>query len=390
MAATRYVVGIWHILLFAFARGAADVQTLSPDTLKQTVFNDAQPWLVVCLGGGTRSDPIHEVVGKATSNAAFPKDVKVGVLDCRAKLPSGKTAIARLKLDERVEPLLFVVSGGEVTQATPDLLSKAAPKPTAKQPRELFPASKAHARTLAAFVASTVEVKIIRVTNDKEMRSCVGKPCALILTSQDASASQLALIDGLAKRFRHVRFALLNLGRYEFSLESKLPAQPTRQEPRLLLVRPMEAAEAEKKEKKGSSGAKQARALGARAYRGEWSADQMGAFMQETLENEAELVKLKQAPSVRWRPAKKADAPTAGAKGGTGARRDKPAKGGAKSSAAEAAARERARRQAMDLEGDAGLFEDAEEEEDEDDDSVEELRLDDDSEDDVTPQRDEL
>lgn len=357
----------WALLIFLSAVGGrgADVQTLSPETLKQTVFDDAQPWLVVCLGG---SDPIHEVVGKALSNPLFPPDVSAGVLDCRAKLPSGKTAIARLKLDDKVEPLIFVVAGGEVTQATPDLLSRAAPKPTAKQGRELFPASKAHARALAAFVASTVEVKVLRVTNDKELRACFAKPCALVLTSQDASASQLAVVDKLAARFRHVRFATLNLGRYEFSLESKLPAQPTRQEPRLLLVRPLAAEKGAKRD------------LGARAYRGGWAGDAMGAFMQESLQSDAELVKLKQAPSVRWRPAKKADAPAAGAKA---------AKGGAssKASAAETAARERARRQAMDLEGDAGLFEDADEEgEEEQGESIEELRFDEDAE----LQRDEL
>ncbi|KAG8469593.1 hypothetical protein KFE25_006048 [Diacronema lutheri] len=344
---------------------SAEVQTLSPDTLKQTVFDDAQPWLVVCLGSGTGSDPIHEVVGKAAASALFPSDVRVGVLDCRAKLRSGKTAVVRLKLDDKVEPLLFVVAGGDVTQATPELLSKAAPKPTAKQPRELFPASKAHARALAAFVASAVDVRIARITNDKELRACATKPCALVLTAQDASAQQLALVEQLAKRFRHARFALLNLGRYELSLESKLPSQPTRQEPRLLLIRPTGAADTGKQLPKG------ARQLGARAYRGEWSANAMEAFVQESLAGEAELVKLKQAPSVRWRPAKKAEAPAGGAKQGT------QAKG---ATTTDTAARERARRKAMDDEGESALFADGEDDADADDEgeSVEELRFDED------------
>ncbi|KAJ1638674.1 hypothetical protein T492DRAFT_833425 [Pavlovales sp. CCMP2436] len=289
-----------HLLLAlvccASLAGGAEVQTLSPETNKETVFLDRQPWVVVCLSG-SKSDPVHDVVGKATAAAGFPSDVCVGVLNCRAKLPSGKTAIVRLKLDDNIEPLIFVVAGGEVTQVTPNGLNKHAPKATAKQPRELFPSSKAHARSLAAFVAFATEVRVAKITSDKELSACLATSCALFLTAQDVSSSQQTLIDKLGAKFRHTHFAVLNLGRYEFSLESKLPAQPTRQEPRLLLLRQLEAVEAEEKkeEKKGAKG-KAAQQLGARAYRGDWSAGGMEGFMTEALGSETDVVRLKQPP----------------------------------------------------------------------------------------------
>ncbi|KAJ1618603.1 hypothetical protein T492DRAFT_1091537 [Pavlovales sp. CCMP2436] len=377
-----------HTLLLALVccaslAGGAEVQTLSPETLKETVFLDRQPWVVVCLSG-SKSDPVHDVVGKATAAAGFPSDVRVGVLNCRAKLPSGKTAIVRLKLDDNIEPLIFVVAGGEVTQVTPNGLNKHPPKATAKQPRELFPSSKAHARSLAAFVAFATEVRVAKITSDKELSACLAKSCALFLTAQDVSSSQQTLIDKLGAKFRHTRFAVLNLGRYEFSLESKLPAQPTRQEPRLLLLRQLEAVEAEeKKEEKKRAKGKAAQQLGARAYRGDWSAGGMEGFMTEALGSETDVVRLKQPPSVRWRSAKKTEPTVTPSKGAK-------AKAGAKDAAAEAALRERVRRQAMDTEGNAGMF--VEEEEDEDaEDDVEELQIDEDEDEGAeASQRDEL
>lgn len=362
------------------ARGA-EVATLAPETLKQTVFDDGQPWLIVCLSearGG--ADPVHEVVGKAASTSAFPEDARIGVLDCRGNLPSGKTSFQRFKLDTKLEPVLFVVSGGDVTQVQPDDLQKHVPKPTAKAPRELFASARTHARALAALVAKLAAPHISRLTSDKELRSCTRRrACAVVLTSDDPTTSQQRLIDALARRFRHVHFGLLHLGRYEFSLESKLPAKPTRTEPRVLLLKATGGG--------GQGKRSETSALGARTHRGEWSEDSVGEFIKDALEGEQELVSLKKHPSLRWRSAKKPSAsttpsppPSKRSGRGAGAAR------GGNVPDADAAARERERRRAMDREGEGLLFddddaEDSDESADEEDGHVEELVIDDDDHD---------
>ena len=89
------------------------------------VFFSGDPWLVQC---GTKADisaaivddgfGAHPVVEKAASG--LPKEVKVGLLDCHKKLPSGKTTVERFKLDSSISPLL-VLAGSACSDDCPGI-----------------------------------------------------------------------------------------------------------------------------------------------------------------------------------------------------------------------------------------------------------------------------
>ena len=123
------------------------------------VFFSGEPWLVQC---GTKADisaaivddgfGAHPVVEKAASG--LPKEVKVGLLDCHKKLPSGKTTVERFKLDGSISPLLVLAANGKTVQITPSALTKHG------LGSSLFPGARTQAVALASYVKAKSEPKV--------------------------------------------------------------------------------------------------------------------------------------------------------------------------------------------------------------------------------------
>lgn len=94
--------GLFAVFVVVVSEANA-VERLEPATLKEIVFDEGQPWLIVCSGRSQQSRA-HELIGKATTSEVFPAEASVGVLDCKGKLPSGKTSFERFSLDQSVTP----------------------------------------------------------------------------------------------------------------------------------------------------------------------------------------------------------------------------------------------------------------------------------------------
>jgi len=153
-------------LLLLLAARSASAQQKNVELLRaadaaqlKEVFFSGEPWLVQC---GTKADisaaivddgfGAHAVVEKAASG--LPKEVKVGLLDCHKKLPSGKTTIERFKLDGSISPLLVLAANGKTVQITPSALTKHGLGST------LFPGVRSQAVALASYVKAKSEPKV--------------------------------------------------------------------------------------------------------------------------------------------------------------------------------------------------------------------------------------
>jgi hypothetical protein len=86
-----------------FAQRPVVVLRGSSEELK-SVFFSGQPWLVQCIGADVAaaaaaspspSESAHEVLQVALYS--LPKDVNVGLLDCKKRLPSGKNTLERFR-----------------------------------------------------------------------------------------------------------------------------------------------------------------------------------------------------------------------------------------------------------------------------------------------------
>ena len=99
----------------------------SPEDLK-TAFFSGDPALILCGDSTGATDPSTQGVNGEFLGAAERlrrRDVESIVIDCSAKLPSGKTTYERLKLNASAVPVAFHVQGGDKPfQLNPKLLSK--------------------------------------------------------------------------------------------------------------------------------------------------------------------------------------------------------------------------------------------------------------------------
>ena len=98
------IVGPLLVLGLAYyARGALAARSSAPvlnvsdaDTLK-SVFFSGEPWLVECTSA-KRPSPAVFAVEKLMAAQPVASEVKLGLLDCGATLPSGKSTLERFKL----------------------------------------------------------------------------------------------------------------------------------------------------------------------------------------------------------------------------------------------------------------------------------------------------
>ena len=358
-----------------------------PAQLKE-VFFSGNPWLVQC---GTKADVsaaivdggfgAHAVVEKAVPS--LPKGVKVGLLDCYRKLPSGKTTIDRFKLDNTVSPLLVLAANGKTQQITASMLNKHG------LAQLLFPTPRQQAGALASFVKAKSDPKAYSATSSEHIQSlCLKrKHCAIVLMDKEPRGETARALHAMLYEFRAISFVTINTARYEFSLAKHLPT-PEKGAPQMVALRTLPSADGDKRKV----------SIGAKAHRGDFTAGALREFLSSLVAEELQLTPLKKIPTMRWRKQDKGDKGSSGGSGKGGkqqARREstrkgggqqapkgakygnsRPAKGGKAApptaeQLAEQRERENARREQMMAEEDEALrsmFADADDDDDDDDD----------------------
>ena len=262
------------------------------DDLK-AVFFSGEPWLVQC---GSKADlasssvdaglSVHEVVELALPK--LPSEAKVGVLDCARKLPSGKTALERFKLDGSLSPtLVFAANGQPPLQITPSLMAKVKNFKSA-----LFPNARQQAAALAHIVKVKSEPKVYELTKTEHLTShCLKRRhCAVLLLPGATLTRGSDVVSAVLREFRSVAFVTINLARYEFSLASKLPEKADAKMPQLLALRSTP-----------SKGDKKKVMLEAKAMRGAFDAAGVREFLAKMTAGDLDMAALKRAPQIRWR-----------------------------------------------------------------------------------------
>ena len=309
------------------------ISATSATDLRDVFFSGA-PWLVQCATASATASvasgetsavaALHEAVRLSLST--LPKEANVGILDCRAKLPSGKrNTIDRFGLDSNASPVLFAVANARnPLQVTAEVLrSYTAGGGTAP----LFPTPSQHAAALAAMFAAKTKPKASALTTTAQLHSsCLRRPkCALVLLRKGAEAKGDAgrVLAKLMLEHRNVSFVTINSANYQISLEGKMP-EPTASKPALLAVR-----------SSGSGKGSKHVALAARAHRGSWEIDELTKFLGSFVRDELELTPLTKSPSIRWRKQGQNGAKSgaksgtkSGAKGGSGGQDRDARKGG--------------------------------------------------------------
>ena len=119
------IVGPLLVLGVAYyARGALAARSNAPvlnvsdaDTLK-SVFFSGEPWLVECTSA-KRPSPAVFAVEKLMAAQPVASEVKLGLLDCGATLPSGKSTLERFKLQAPSDggPLVLLFANQEARPA---------------------------------------------------------------------------------------------------------------------------------------------------------------------------------------------------------------------------------------------------------------------------------
>lgn len=198
------------------------VVVLSPSdtpTLKN-VFYSGEPWLVQCTKGSKAAPMVYSAEGSLPG-------VRIGLLDCDALLPSGKTTYDRFKIrPPSYGPALLAAANTEKPQL--------APKNVLTTPEAL--ASWAKGATKAKMYAPT--------TSAQFDAQCVRKPwCLVVLTATGRlSDAEKRALQGLAQRERQLRVVRVDLSKSNLLLDlptGPLP-QPTNTQATVLLLREVE------------------------------------------------------------------------------------------------------------------------------------------------------
>lgn len=159
------------------------------ETMLRRVFFSGEVWAVAC----ENSDNFEAVASRLASEFHF------GVLDCEAKLPSGRSTMKRFKL-ENTKPVVFVANGVQTTQL-----------PAVRSEYDLV------REIRLAATRRPVEVK-----NDETFRDrCLSKPlCLLVLRggSELEPAAHKAL-DALMGEHTNVNFAAVDSAEWRFDFE---------------------------------------------------------------------------------------------------------------------------------------------------------------------------
>jgi hypothetical protein len=214
----KSIVGSLIVLGLAYyARGALAARSSAPvlnasdaDTLK-TVFFSGDPWLVECTSA-KRPSPAVFAVEKLMAAQPMASEVKLGLLDCGATLPSGKSTLERFKLSAPSDgPLVLLFANQEA------------------RPAMATGAITASGASMLRWARETSKPKVNKPTSSDSLdKLCLKKKwCVLVFTAvSNPSDSERASLSKLAKGLRDVRFVTVDSAKYTMKLELPDPTAP--------------------------------------------------------------------------------------------------------------------------------------------------------------------
>jgi len=272
---------LWADLTAQTAFGAKGYVELYPDSPELgAVFFSGQPWLVLCNRAKVSVPagwiPIAEHLAATDTPDAF----NMATLDCRLKLPSGKSVYERFNLTppDNYSPHALLAYNGRAPKLIENAWALGDSKPygvanfvtglTAKT-RFTFPAM----TSMALLEAKCLKMKACGVVLHEEK-----------MTAEEESEIMLPLLKQYARTIRWVK---LDVSRMALSVEQSLP-QDDSGKPRLLVF----------KRRRGAGGGDDTQ-LTARAYKGQFDAAEMSPFLEGLLKDDASSwTVLKQTPNI--------------------------------------------------------------------------------------------
>eukprot|EP00730_Choanoeca_flexa_P007231 TRINITY_DN12298_c7_g1_i5.p1 TRINITY_DN12298_c7_g1~~TRINITY_DN12298_c7_g1_i5.p1 ORF type:complete len:214 (+),score=41.44 TRINITY_DN12298_c7_g1_i5:415-1056(+) len=131
------LVAIAGVYVAFFANHIVFIDGSSPDQLKQ-VFLSGEAWVVGCAEGNDAQAP---KALKDASSLLHNNYINVGVINCSAPLPSGKTVLKRFNLQRiKANPTIMVVANG-------------------KKPIQIMPSYLKTSKLLTSFAISKTKVR---------------------------------------------------------------------------------------------------------------------------------------------------------------------------------------------------------------------------------------
>jgi len=191
-------------------RSSLPVLNASDPAMLKSVFFSGEPWLVECTGAGKPSPSVFEAE-KALA-AAPSSDLKMGLLDCGAALPSGKTTLERFKLSPPA--------------AGPTVLLFANQEP---KPAMATGALVVSGQSMLRWAATTSKPKVQKPSSTETLeKHCLKKKwCVLVFTAVDRpSDAERTSLGKLAKGMRDVKFVTVDSSKYTMRLELPDPSAP--------------------------------------------------------------------------------------------------------------------------------------------------------------------
>lgn len=139
--------------------------------------------------------------------------INVGIMDCTAPLPSGKTVLERFQLtltSSHTSLSFYTANGNRPFLLSPSLYSDLAPAPS----------------RILQHLRQEVATKVYTLTNDQqaEKQCWKKKQCAIILHRSTLSSEEKAIIRQVNTHHRAVHFSTLDISKFQLTpLQSRLP-----------------------------------------------------------------------------------------------------------------------------------------------------------------------
>jgi hypothetical protein len=188
-------------------RNAYGVETINAQnaTGMADLFFGGDPYFVQCA---SELEPLHRAFSEAAKEL-LSLGVTPVALNCREKLPSGKTSLERFfpgRRFNRSEPFFFVVSNRQ-------------------NPRAVNMKSLVTTESFASFIFNATKPKIISVSSQEDFReNCLRrKQCAVVVYNGSISEQDQAVVDSLVSRHRRIAFVDVDSKKWSLSFEDSLP-----------------------------------------------------------------------------------------------------------------------------------------------------------------------
>ena len=217
------------------------VQLLSTDdtTKLKTALRSGDPWLIGCLGLQKDQETnvnsmLEQLTNELDTNKKFkdlPDKLKVGKVNCKTKLPSGKSLKAKYKLSSQKNiPTFFFVGNGRLPV---QLKINDFTKKDKKDKTKLMLEPKVMARY--ATVAAVPTVHAIKTDVALKHNCLKNKQGSILLLlgrnggrTKKLTKSQTRILTAAMRKHRGTKFCSIDLAKYELDLPKAIAAQVIR------------------------------------------------------------------------------------------------------------------------------------------------------------------